>query len=113
MLQGWFDAMPDGGMVTTLADITAGVAAADALKRANEGLEPRERTRELERLNAELADAKSAAEAANVSKTRFLAAASHDILQPLNAARLYVDQTGGAPRRRRGRPPHRQCRCLA
>src|SRR5207237_10012256 len=25
-----------------------------------------------------------------VSKTRFLAAASHDILQPLNAARLYV-----------------------
>src|SRR5262249_49401467 len=27
---------------------------------------------------------------ANISKTRFLAAASHDILQPLNAARLYV-----------------------
>src|SRR4029077_369581 len=27
---------------------------------------------------------------ANVSKTRFIAAASHDILQPLNAARLYV-----------------------
>jgi signal transduction histidine kinase len=50
----------------------------------------RERTRELERLNAELAEAKSAAEAANLSKTRFLAAASHDILQPLNAARLYV-----------------------
>ena len=25
-----------------------------------------------------------------MSKTRFLAAASHDILQPLNAARLYV-----------------------
>src|SRR5580704_12511319 len=50
----------------------------------------RNRLRELERLNAELADAKSAAEAANISKTRFLAAASHDILQPLNAARLYV-----------------------
>jgi CheY-like chemotaxis protein len=30
------------------------------------------------------------AESANISKTRFLAAASHDLLQPLNAARLYV-----------------------
>jgi CheY-like chemotaxis protein len=50
----------------------------------------RDRLRELERLNAELADAKSAAEAANLWKTRFLAAASHDTLQPLNAARLYV-----------------------
>src|SRR5262249_40000302 len=68
------------------------VAAAEALERANETLEGRvrERTRELERLNAELARAKAAAEDANVSKTRFLAAASHDILQPLNAARLYV-----------------------
>jgi Na+/proline symporter/signal transduction histidine kinase len=84
--------MPDGGMVTTLTDITPSVAAAEALERANERLERRvrERTRELERLNAELAEAKSAAEAANFSKTRFLAAASHDILQPLNAARLYV-----------------------
>jgi Na+/proline symporter/CheY-like chemotaxis protein len=84
--------MPDGGTVTTLTDITASVAAAEALERANESLERRvrERTSELEHLNAELADAKSAAEAANVSKTRFLAAASHDILQPLNAARLYV-----------------------
>jgi len=33
---------------------------------------------------------KADAEEANISKTRFLAAASHDILQPLNAARLYV-----------------------
>ena len=84
--------MPDGGIVTTLTDITPSVAAAEALERANENLERRvrERTRELEHLNAELAEAKSAAEAANFSKTRFLAAASHDILQPLNAARLYV-----------------------
>jgi CheY-like chemotaxis protein/anti-sigma regulatory factor (Ser/Thr protein kinase) len=50
----------------------------------------RERTEELTRLNAALARAKADAEEANVSKTRFLAAASHDILQPLNAARLYV-----------------------
>ena len=34
--------------------------------------------------------AKAGAEQANISKTKFLAAASHDILQPLNAARLYV-----------------------
>ena len=45
---------------------------------------------ELTRLNAELVRAKADAEEANISKTRFLAAASHDILQPLNAARLYV-----------------------
>ena len=84
--------MPDGGVVTTLTDITPSVAAAEALSRANENLERRvrERTMELEHLNAELAKAKSAAEAANLSKTKFLAAASHDILQPLNAARLYV-----------------------
>ncbi|HZD91148.1 MAG TPA: hybrid sensor histidine kinase/response regulator, partial [Pseudolabrys sp.] len=40
--------------------------------------------------NAALARAKGEADAANISKTKFLAAASHDILQPLNAARLYV-----------------------
>jgi CheY-like chemotaxis protein len=50
----------------------------------------RERTTELTRLNAELGRAKATAEEANISKTRFVAAASHDILQPLNAARLYV-----------------------
>ena len=40
--------------------------------------------------SGELARAKTAAEDANLSKTRFLAAAGHDILQPLNAARLYA-----------------------
>jgi Na+/proline symporter/signal transduction histidine kinase len=84
--------MPDGGIVTTFTDITPSVEAAEALERANASLEGRvrERTRELERLNAELVRAKATADEANVSKTRFLAAASHDILQPLNAARLYV-----------------------
>jgi CheY-like chemotaxis protein len=62
------------------------------LERANETLERRvqERTEELTRLNVALARAKGEADAANISKTKFLAAASHDILQPLNAARLYV-----------------------
>src|SRR4051794_15976431 len=84
--------MPDGGLVTTATDVTPSVEAAEALERANENLERRvkERTEELTRLNAALARAKGEAEEANVSKTRFLAAASHDILQPLNAARLYV-----------------------
>lgn len=44
----------------------------------------------LEYKNQELAAAKAEAEEANRSKTRFLAAASHDLLQPLNAARLFV-----------------------
>ena len=84
--------MPDGGIVTTFTDITASVKAAEELERANETLERRvhERTEQLTRLNTELARAKAGAEQANISKTRFLAAASHDILQPLNAARLYV-----------------------
>jgi signal transduction histidine kinase len=84
--------MPDGGLVVTFTDVTPSIEAAEALERANATLEKRvrERTEELTRLNSELALAKSAAEDANISKTRFLAAASHDILQPLNAARLYV-----------------------
>ena len=84
--------MPDGGLVTTFTDITPSVKAAEALERANATLERRvrERTGELTRLNAELERAKAEADDANVSKTRFVAAASHDILQPLNAARLYV-----------------------
>ena len=86
------DRMPDGGLVTTFTDITPSVKAAEALERANATLERRvrERTGELTRLNTELERAKAEADDANVSKTRFIAAASHDILQPLNAARLYV-----------------------
>jgi Na+/proline symporter/CheY-like chemotaxis protein len=84
--------MPDGGLVITFTDVTPSFEAAEALERANATLEKRvrDRTEELTRLNSELALAKSAAEDANISKTRFLAAASHDILQPLNAARLYA-----------------------
>ncbi|MBP2149349.1 PAS domain-containing hybrid sensor histidine kinase/response regulator [Xanthobacter flavus] len=86
------DPMPDGGIAVTFTDITASVEAALALERANETLENRvrERTEELERLNGALEIAKAEADEANLSKTRFLAAASHDILQPLNAARLYA-----------------------
>ena len=84
--------LPDGGIVTTYTDVTETVLAEETLEAANEMLEKRvgERTAELQRLNAELERAKNEADAANLSKTRFLAAASHDILQPLNAARLYA-----------------------
>nr|WP_250157232.1 PAS domain-containing hybrid sensor histidine kinase/response regulator [Tianweitania aestuarii] len=83
--------MPNGGTVATYSDVTAAVAADLALKRVNETLEQRvaSRTAELTRVNQELALAQEVAEEANLSKTRFLAGAGHDILQPLNAARLY------------------------
>ncbi|MCF6322031.1 MAG: hybrid sensor histidine kinase/response regulator, partial [Rhizobiaceae bacterium] len=61
------------------------------LSDANIMLERRvaERTGELTALNKRLAKATKIADQANLDKTRFLAAAGHDILQPLNAARLY------------------------
>ena len=84
--------LPAGGYVTTYSDITAHVQATAELAAANERLEERvrERTAALTQLNTELTKATIAAEDANRGKTRFLAAASHDLLQPLNAARLYV-----------------------
>jgi Na+/proline symporter/CheY-like chemotaxis protein/PAS domain-containing protein len=84
--------LPDGGRVTTYTDITESVQAEEELEKANETLERRvqERTEELTKVNTQLSRAKADAEEANLSKTRFLAAASHDILQPLNAARLYT-----------------------
>lgn len=77
--------MPGGGFVTTYEDITDSVRSSEMLKKANEELETRvqERTRELEVLTKEL-------ELNTRSKTHFLAAASHDLLQPINAARLFT-----------------------
>lgn len=62
------------------------------LRRGDEHLDARvrERTAELTHANEELAKAQRRAEEANISKTRFLVDAGHDILQPLNAARLYA-----------------------
>ncbi|MEQ5777925.1 PAS-domain containing protein [Thalassospira sp. NFXS8] len=78
-------------------DITERRLAEQALKEANESLEERvvDRTRALETLNSELSVAKEQAETANDTKTRFFAAASHDLLQPLNAARLFTVALGG------------------
>lgn len=77
--------MPDGGYVISMTDMTGERQAADALARANETLESRvaERTRELEA-------AREVSERAHASKLRFVAGASHDLLQPLNAAKLFL-----------------------
>ncbi|UTS81154.1 hybrid sensor histidine kinase/response regulator [Phaeobacter piscinae] len=77
--------MPDGGFVISFTDVTAERQAARAMSEARDTLEQRvlERTLELE-------DALQAAERANASKSRFVAAASHDLLQPLSAAKLFV-----------------------
>ncbi len=82
----------DGLVEGFVADITERVQAQQRLQSLNEELEQRvaERTRELEGLNQQLREARDAAEAANQSKDKYLAAARHDLLQPLNAARLLV-----------------------
>ncbi|PXA96244.1 hypothetical protein DMC47_18235 [Nostoc sp. 3335mG] len=84
--------LPDGGLLISFTDVTARVKAESELERVNLSLEGRveARTADLTRVNAELEIARAKADAANHDKTRFLAAASHDLLQPLNAARLYT-----------------------
>ena len=77
--------MPGGGFVATFTDVTAFRQAEGALKRVNETLELRvdERTRALTAASAE-------AQAANEAKSRFLAAVTHDLMQPLHAAQLFA-----------------------
>lgn len=83
--------MPGGGFVMSFTDITEFRNAEQALKEANESLEQRveERTCELSALNEALLQAKAQTERASQSKSRFLTAVSHDLMQPLNAARLF------------------------
>jgi PAS domain S-box-containing protein len=66
-------------------DITERKRAQATMARINTDLEQR-----VEARTRELQVAKQEAEAANASKDKYLAAASHDLLQPLNAARLLV-----------------------
>ncbi len=84
--------MPGGGYVTTYTDITDFKRTERELLEAKLELEDRveQRTVELKGSLAAQQVAKRLAEDANSSKTRFFAAASHDLLQPLNAARLFA-----------------------
>ncbi|SFW28822.1 hybrid sensor histidine kinase/response regulator [Pseudomonas sp. NFACC04-2] len=60
----------------------------DALLEANHNLQ--QQIAQRERVEQQLRDARDVAQAANRSKDKYLAAASHDLLQPLNAARLLI-----------------------
>ena len=63
-------------------------ARTDELLEANRNLQ--QQIAQRERVEKDLRDARDAAQAANRSKDKYLAAASHDLLQPLNAARLLI-----------------------
>ncbi|SDH32948.1 Na+/proline symporter [Vibrio xiamenensis] len=84
--------MPGGGFVMSFTDITVFRDAERALQQANETLEERvkDRTQKLETLNKQLVAANQRSELESQSKSRFLAAVSHDLMQPLNAARLFA-----------------------
>ncbi|QIO07734.1 hybrid sensor histidine kinase/response regulator [Acinetobacter lanii] len=73
-----------GGFVTTFADITA-------FRETEALLEGRvqHRTQQLADALTEQQLAREQADKANMSKSRFIAAASHDLLQPMHAARLF------------------------
>ena len=81
-----------GGMAFAFDDVTDRIRFQQTMTEVAENLERavKARTAELVEVNRQLAEAKDEADLANLSKTRFLAAASHDLLQPLNAARLFV-----------------------
>src|SRR5690606_9916826 len=70
--------LPGGGYVTSYSDITHYKRVEGELREMNETLEQRVAARTQE------------AEQAQESRTRFLAAVSHDVLQPINAARLFA-----------------------
>ncbi|MBK5933294.1 hypothetical protein C8N32_101250 [Rhodovulum imhoffii] len=91
--------LPGGGFVVEVRDVTLEVRTTEMLEErvkertveltmANERL--RMEYREKARVEEELRIARDRAEAAISSKTRFLAAASHDLLQPINAAQLLI-----------------------
>lgn len=91
--------LENGGYVTTYTDITSYHDMVGQLAQAKENLEERVdmRTSELREANESLqrenrlrARMEQELKSVHASKSRFLAAASHDLLQPINAARLFV-----------------------
>ncbi len=84
--------LPGGGFVMLFRDITAYRQAEQYLKAENHDLEDlvTERTKKLELVNNELAKARKKADQANLKKSQYLKACSHDLMQPLEAARLFT-----------------------
>lgn len=91
--------LADGGYVTTFSDISDYKEVQHDLQLSKQGLEQRvsERTSELQEMVEALAvenKLRSTAEIklkqAHEDKSKFLIATSHDLLQPINAARLFV-----------------------
>jgi len=90
--------IPGGGFVMIFSDITMYRQAENLLKEKNLDLESRvlERTDSLAKANAlleqtnkDLAIARNRAEQAHLKKSQYLKACSHDLMQPLSAARLF------------------------
>lgn len=79
------NALPAGGYITCYTDITEYIHIQNQLETAKTNLEKR-----VEQRTHELQLAKTDAEHANIGKTKFLAATSHDLMQPLNAASLFA-----------------------
>ena len=77
--------MPGRGFVMSFTDATRERMAIHSMLRAKSTLEARVAAR-----TEELAEALDNAERANSARVRFVAAASHDLLQPLSAAKLFV-----------------------
>lgn len=97
VLDAFAQEMPDRGFVISFTDVSAERRAIVALSRANETLEARVSARTLE-----LEDALAHAERANSTRSRFVAAASHDLLQPLSAAKLFLASMEDEPLAPRG-----------
>ena len=84
--------LPGGGFVMLFSDVTAYKNAERVLKDTNIDLETiiTERTKKLEKTNEDLDAAREKAEQAHIKKSLYLKACSHDLMQPLEAARLFT-----------------------
>ena len=92
--------MPHGGFVTTYTDISEYKDMLGQIEEARDALEQRleKGSRVLTETNTRLrtenrlrAQAEAKLREAHASKSRFMSATSHDLLQPINAARLFTE----------------------
>ncbi|MDW4498640.1 PAS-domain containing protein [Sulfitobacter sp. D35] len=97
------DPLPDGGSIVNVVDVTVQSQTTEELENrvrartqelTNVNTMLRRQYEEQARVEEDLRVAKAEIEAAMSSKTRFFAAASHDLLQPINAAKLMISSLG-------------------